>query len=149
IREYQIGEKLDPLIPNVSLGLCYYFARRYDDALHQLSITREMHPDLVAIRPLLGDAFAAKGEFQPALKEYDAAKAGQLGTGVDTRLILTLVRMGRRDEALKLLKQIERGNHPPDALDLAAIYGALGDKEHAFALLDRAFEKGNVWFLKV
>jgi tetratricopeptide (TPR) repeat protein len=99
---------------------------------------------------LIGDAYAAKGQLQQAMDEYN--KAGRSLPGSEPRLILLLIRMGRREEALGMLQQIERakpGESQPSAFDLAGIYAALGDKDRAFAYLDRAFEKRIVWFLKV
>lgn len=85
------------------------------------------------------------------MDEYNLARAS-IPEAVTPRLILLLIRMGRREEALRMLKGFERpaaGEPLPNAFDLGAIYGALGDRDRAFEWLERAFEKRLVWFLKV
>ena len=55
-------------------------------------------------------------------------------------------RAGRRDEALKILDQLKaRSKQEPVAADLLAyLYAGLGQKEQAFAWLDKAYEERDV-----
>ena len=60
---------------NTDLGGTYYRARRYDEAIDQLRKTLEMDPNFYYAHWNLGSALMAKGAIQPAIEEYQKARA--------------------------------------------------------------------------
>ncbi len=151
VAEQRTAENLDPLIAGVGTPLAYYVARRYDDALRQYFKVRDMHPEVIAIHPLIGDVWREKREFSKAMAEYQLALP-KIPYLVEGRIALLLASMGQQAEARKILAGLEHpkaDDPPPDAFDIAAIYAALGDRDTAFRWLDRAYERRMVWFLKV
>jgi len=57
-----------------------------------------------------------------------------------------LVKAGQRDEARKILEEL--GRQQPDYLSppfVAALNATLGEKDEAFAVLERAYEQRNPW----
>lgn len=151
IAEQQTGESLDPLVPAVGSAFAYYLARRYDDALERFLKARDLNPDVIAIHPFIGAVLQEKGQFDKAMAEYQLALS-KIPDQVNPRIALLLATMGKRDEARKMLASLEHpkvGESPASAFDLAAIYGALGDRDTAFQWLDRAYERRIVWPLKV
>jgi tetratricopeptide (TPR) repeat protein len=153
ISELQIAERSDPLqaAGGATLGLAYYMARDYDRALQKFSLVWSLHPEAIALRPFIGSAWEAKGDYEKAMTEYRAVEP-QMPDAVKSRIAHLLAVMGKRGEALNILAKIEKpgpGAPPPDAFDIAVIYGTLGERDKAFEWLDRAYEQRIVWFLKV
>jgi TolB-like protein/Tfp pilus assembly protein PilF len=153
LTELQAAGKLDPLpaAPGATVGLGYYMARQYDQALQQLTRVRDLHPDVLAVHALVGQVWEAEGRFDKAMAEYQLClpKSPDL---VHSRIAHLLAVMGKAAEARKMLAELERprpSETPASALDLAVIYGALGDRDRAFQLLARAYDTRTVWFLKV
>ena len=151
IAEHGTAESLDPLAPGVGTALAYYMARRYDDALRQFLKVRDLHPDLIAIHPLIGAVWQEKRQFDKAMAEYQLALP-KIPDQVNSHIALLLATMGKQGEARKMLASLEHpkpGESPTSAFDLAAMYAALGDHDTAFQWLSRAYEQRSVWFLKV
>jgi tetratricopeptide (TPR) repeat protein len=101
----------------------------------------------VTIRPLLvclGAAYAGQGRIVEAIEllEKSYRMHGDLGQGFGM-LALQYARVGRRADALRLIAEAtalsrERYISP---FSLATAYLGLGDKDQAFAWLDKAFEE--------
>lgn len=142
---------LNPLVANVTLGLSYYLARQYKSAILQLAQIRDLHPDVVAVHPFLGDAFEENGELDKAMAEYSAALHAYPAYA-KARIAHLRAVMGKRSEAHQLLNELEHpapGELPPNAYDIATVYAALGDRDSAFYWLNRAYAERNVALLKV
>jgi tetratricopeptide (TPR) repeat protein len=141
---------MDPLMPAVGSAFAYYLARRYDESLEAFLRVRDLHPDMIAIHPFIGAVWQEKHQYEKAMAEYELALP-KIPGAVDSRIAILLAVTGRRKEARQKLDELE---HPKaggavDAFDVAAIYGALGDRDAAFQWLDRAYERRIIWFLKV
>ena len=143
IAELKRAQQLDPLslIINADLGSGFVTARRYDDAIAQLRKTIEMDPHFYYAHWNLGEALELKGKLREAFAEYK--KAAELN---DDPLVLSLVaqaeaKLGQRDDARKILKQLEQlatrryvGNYA-----FALVHIALGEKEKAIEDLEHAY----------
>jgi tetratricopeptide (TPR) repeat protein len=144
---------LDPLdvAMNFHLGFHYFNARQYDQAVAQLQKTLGMkqHPEALAI---LGMVYEQQGRYQEAIAELQ--KGRDLGSS-DQRGIIGHVYAisGRRGEAQKLLDELqEESKHKyVSPYNIAKIYEGLGEKDQAFAWLERAYGErdGNITNLKV
>src|SRR5438094_651575 len=77
IAEGKRAVELDPLslVINTDLGSNYCYARRYDEAIAQLRKTLEMDAGFYIAHIVLGQALDAKGARDPAIVEYQKARA--------------------------------------------------------------------------
>jgi TolB-like protein/Tfp pilus assembly protein PilF len=148
ISEMKTAATLDPLPPaeGATVGLAYFFARRYDDAVTQLRKMLRQHPEVKYLHSFLGQTYVAKGEYDLAMTEYRAAIAP--GPSPSTLMVHLLAVTGKRAEALAQVRNFENTDYP-DPNDLAAIYGALGDRDRAFAWLEKSLIKRKAYILKV
>ena len=145
IREIEEARKLDPLSVriNANVGLVLYFARRYDAAIEQLRKALELEPNDEASHEYLGWAYLQKGMHQEAVAEF--RKAADQRTGALTPLAglaQAYAIAGKRDEAHRVLNQLKALSEQKYVVPYltACIYAGLGEREEAFAWLERAFE---------
>src|SRR3954447_4476928 len=134
---------LDPLspAPSRSREQCLLSARRYDETIAQHAKTAELDASFFYYDSLAGAAYREKGMFAESVAEYQRLQrvtGGQFFAG----LAITYARMGKTAEARAILKQFlefsKRKYVSPDKI--ALMYASLGEKDEAFAWLDRAFE---------
>jgi len=149
LAEMRRAQELDPLslIINANFGKAYFNARRYDEAIQQLRKTVEIDQSFFVAHHYLGSANAMKGNFSEALAEYQ--KARQLNPD-DPHVVALLARLyavsGKRDEALRTLAQLKsmaRERYVAD-YSMALVYAGLGEKEHAFSLLEKSYREHTV-----
>jgi len=143
IAEGKRAVELDPLslIINADLGYDYFIARRYDEAIEQLRRTIEIDPRFYDAHWTLGEALELKGQLREALAEYK--KAAELD---DDPFVLGLVaqayaKLGQRDEALKILEQMQQLATRRYVADysFALVHMALGEKNKAVEWLERGY----------
>ena len=143
IAELKRAQQLDPLslIINADLGGAFVAARRYDEAITQLRKTIEMDPRFYFAHWNLGEALELKGQLPEAIAEYK--KAAELD---EDPFVLALVgqadaKLGQRDEAIKILSQLERlaTKRYVANYSFAIMHMALGEKAKAIDWLERAY----------
>ena len=134
---------LDPLspAPSWSREQCLLAARRYDQAIAQHRKTTELDANFFYYESFLAAAYREKGMFAESVAEYQRLQrvtGGQLFSG----LAITYARMGKTAEARAILTEFlelsKRKYVSPESI--ALIYASLGEKDQAFAWLDRACE---------
>jgi serine/threonine-protein kinase len=147
---------LDPASVSIrrSLGWLYYYARRYDTALEHLRRAIAMNPTSQETYRLLGIALTQQGSYDQAeralreavaIPEESAYAAASLG-------YLFAVR-GQREAAETILAELDvrsrSGYVSPVAFQM--IHLGLGNRDQAFAWLERAYEERRGWlaYLKV
>jgi serine/threonine-protein kinase len=141
IAEGKRAEELDPLstIISADLGNILFRARRFDESLAQLNRTLALDPNFWVARWYLGQSFQAKGQYAESIAEYQKALAGNANPWIKAQLVRSLAKGGKRNEALVLLGELQadavRG--VVSSASLALAFGGLGDKDKAFALLDK------------
>jgi TolB-like protein/DNA-binding winged helix-turn-helix (wHTH) protein/Tfp pilus assembly protein PilF len=143
IAEIKRALELDPLsmIINVNLAALLYYARRYDQAIEQIHRALEIDPNFHLAHAMLGMVYEQKGMNREAIAEYE--KSVKSSEGNSFRPSGTLGRAyalaGRRNEALKIVEELQalskRRYVAPRGI--ADIYIALGDKDQAFAWLEK------------
>jgi len=151
VAEMQECMNLDPLVaaPRVSLGLAYFLSGNYEQALRRFTEARDLHPDALIVHAFIGLAWEGKGQFERAMQEYKMVEA-QLPAEARSYVAHLLAATGKHAEAMAVVKEMEHpAGETPNAFDIAAVYAGLGDKDSAFRWLDRAYERRNIWFLKV
>jgi eukaryotic-like serine/threonine-protein kinase len=142
IAEVRRARELDPLSANVNYGVggVLLYARRYDEAIEQLKKTLELDPNYTFTHLWLGYAYAAKGQYVQAIDKYrEAMRLGEDNTSAKNYLGYSLAMSGKRDEALAILNEMQITKEYVSPAELAILYVGLGDKEQAFAALERAY----------
>ena len=156
IAEAKRSIELDPLsmINNADFGNDLYFARRYDEAIAQLRKTIEMEPHSYLAHYYLGEALQLKGQMPDAIAEY--RKAVELDDDPFALALLgqSYARVGRRDEANKILTQLnqEAKARYVDAYGVGLVFLGMGDKNRAMDELERAYREndgGDVYNIRI
>jgi TolB-like protein/Flp pilus assembly protein TadD len=143
IKEGKRAVELDPLslINNADLGWLYFNARRYNEAEAQARKTLEMDSHFYLAHYYLGEVLQLKGQLTEAIAEYK--KAAELD---DDPFVLGLLaqayaKLGQRDEALKMLSQLQQlaTRRYVTSYSFALVHIALGEKDKAIDWLERAY----------
>ncbi len=146
IAESERARDLDPLSleVNMLLGQDLYFARRYDQALQQLRNTMDMDPNYWPAHVWLGRIYVEKGRLAEAIAEFQKARLIESAIPeIYAALGHAYAMSGKRADAEKViddLKRLSKQHHVPP-FDIATVYVGLGEKEQAFAWLDKAYEE--------
>jgi len=146
--------ELDPLslIINSVAGWIYYEGRQYDKALQQSQRALELDPTYTPAVLDQGMVYLRTGDYQQAIVQFENARsvAGDQGV-VLSYLAQARALAGDRIEARKLLLRIKSTSSVPmiSPWDLALIYGALGEKDTAIRLLQRAADEHVGWVVRL
>ena len=155
IREAQIAQELDPLslLNSLTLGLVLYMARQYDCAVEEIAKTLEMDANFTAAHSTLGAVYLQQGKYELALAEYQKVMESLGGNVLATLSVKAIIGQiyaasGKRRQAMQilddLLKQPERWPYL-----IAELYASLGDKDQAFAWLNRAYDERNLQLISL
>jgi tetratricopeptide (TPR) repeat protein len=121
----------------------HYFARRYDDALTQLTETLELAPDFGPAYILMGRVYVAQGMADRAVQALERAQR-LMGPRPDvlTPHAYMLGKAGRQRDALATLDELRRFSKPRDAapIRVAFVHIGLGETDRAFAWLEKALD---------
>jgi TolB-like protein/Tfp pilus assembly protein PilF len=141
------AQQLDPAAPfvNTWAGAAYIFAGRHEEGMTSLQKALELEPGHPNASLVLARTYVTKGMYEHAIAELEKAL-----TFNPTQLLVVgalahaYARAGNREKALQLVDELkrvlaERGNIPTFAFVTA--YAGLGDKEQAFAWLERSYEE--------
>jgi TolB-like protein/DNA-binding winged helix-turn-helix (wHTH) protein/Tfp pilus assembly protein PilF len=148
IAEKKLAQELEPLslTINFELGLAFYHARDYDQAIEQFQKTLELDQNFPAPHSFLPAAYEQKGMYREAIGEFKKAipltPVGE-GTLSEAGLGHVYAVTGKKSEARTLLdelKQLSTKEYVPGT-SIALIYVGLGEKDQAFAWLDKAYEQ--------
>jgi TolB-like protein/Flp pilus assembly protein TadD len=149
--EIKRAQELDPLsvIIQRDVGWHYYCAGNYDQAIVQLRNMVALDPNFDETRELLGLAYAKKAMFPDAIAELQ--KAIELDPDSHNRALLgyAYALSGQRDNAQKVLdslNQLARKTNVSSHL-FAVIYSGLGDKDQAFAWLEKSFTERSAYLV--
>lgn len=151
LAEAKKSQQLDPLNQEHTsvLGWDLYLAHRYDESLEQQRKAIELDPNYWPGYSWLGHALVQRGHYQEAITSFQKAVA------IEPVIAEPLVGLGRayavsgrKDEAQKVLAELnDRSKHPyVSSYLMAEFYAGLGDKEKAFASLEKAYTDRS-WYL--
>lgn len=134
------AQQLDPVstVTNVALAYVYTMMRDYDNAIKWNRKALELQPDFSGGRFNLAMTYLHKQMFAEALAEFEKFKETDPSMALRGQAMVYGL-SGRSKEARQLLKEIMRGN-PDDQmrrLDLAILFGYVGEKETAFQWLEK------------
>ena len=148
--------ELDPLslVINADLGRTLYFARDYSQSLEQLRKTLDLDKNFALAHVFLGQVYEQNKMFEEAIAEFQ--KGSDLSDGstyARARLGYAYAVAGKASEAQKVLGELKYLSNRKyvSAYDIALIHLGLGEKDQAFAWLERAYEERcpTLEFLKV
>ena len=137
---------------SVEVGDLLYFARRYDRAIEQLSRRLAMVPKDGQAHLYIGQAYIWRSMYEEAQAAFQEARAAfgglhrQLDLWATAGLGIAYARMGKRDEALKVLQDLMgRPEQPDRASAIARLCFHLGEVERGFGWLEKAYEHRDPW----
>ena len=137
--------ELEPahLVANGNLSEMYLSQGNADLALEQAKRTNELDPAFLFGWSDIAYALAGKGQMPEALAA--AEQAAKVGNGSSRSLmVLGFVEglAGKRSEAIAIARTLENNylDQRSDAVEVAAVYSGLGDKDEAFRWLEHGFE---------
>jgi len=141
--ETDSADLLDPAraFTTVDRALVLFFTRRYAEAEKHLQQMLALLPGFPRANLWLGWTFAARGQYDEAIKAYQRERA--VGSTADAYMAHAHALAGRRDTALAIVRDLVRRSETEfvDAHRIATAYVGLGDHEAALRWLDRAFEQ--------
>jgi tetratricopeptide (TPR) repeat protein len=117
-------------------------SRRYDEAISLCEHMMEANKDF-SCYDSTAHAYLEKHQNEKALQVVEKACASRMeNENCKQVLASVLAAVGRRDEALELVKELEK-KHSSLVTEyrIAAVYAQVGDKNKAFELLNRSLQK--------
>jgi TolB-like protein/DNA-binding winged helix-turn-helix (wHTH) protein/Flp pilus assembly protein TadD len=151
IEEIRHAQETDPLsvIINTDFAQILYFAHRYDQAIEQAKRALEMDPQFSLARLALAWSYLEKHRYEAAVQEAkNVADAPGAGPDFKANLAATYAAAGQATQARDLLLSLKADSERQHAGQLffapiAQVYAALGEKEQAFAWLEKDFQNRN------
>ena len=141
LQELKTAQQLDPLSLGINkdLAVAMIYARDYDRALQQCQKTLEIEPAFSVMSTYMGQIYELQQKYAEATAELEKAHAAspqdaEVAYGLAQAYALT----GKKNEALKILSEL---NQPGSAVlpkEAAYLHSLLGDKERAVAILQKA-----------
>ena len=153
IAEMRRARDLDPFNPLMSASLTRIlgFARRYDEAVQLGQATIKIYPKYPFTYSALQEAFESSGKFDQAIAMY--AEFRQLtNRGAPEPFPPSHVRDSKTYWSwMRAVLQKDSAKRPVSPVDLAEVSAALGEKDHALGLLEKAAKEraGELAFLRV
>jgi TolB-like protein/Tfp pilus assembly protein PilF/class 3 adenylate cyclase len=143
--EIKRAHELDPLSAVIGTTLTYAYTAKGDvnASVAQCKAVIDLDPNYPRAHEYLGLGYLKQGHHSEAIAELQ--KAVELSGG-DRRPLRDLgygyAFSGRRAEALAVLKELEGKYEQHEAIgqDFAAVYAGLGEKDQAFAWLEKDFQ---------
>lgn len=130
-------DRLNPFSYDARLGILMG-GRRYAEAVQSAEELQRTSPDLFDWPEAVGLCLVLLGRFADAQKYLDRARAGSYFRLVAESALL--VRTGRRGEVESRIEKIRQLYGDAASYQYGEIYAQLGDKDRAFAALNRAWQ---------
>ncbi len=143
-REIRRALELDPLslAINRDVGEVLFYAREYDQAADALQRAIEMDPNFPMSHYLLGRVYLETSRYEEAVREFQKEKdawPSLLETFLDAFIGIADSRMGRQDEARKILEKLESVQILPVFRALPCF--SLGENDKGFQYLEKESER--------
>ena len=130
---------------NIHLSWHYLYARQYDQALDQIEKTVEMDKNFAQTYPWLGLILEQKGRYAEAIAAFQSAiRLFPGGSSIaEAELAHAYAVSGNREGAQKIIAELQdvAKSKYVSSYQIAAIYAGLGEKDQAFAWLEKAHEE--------
>ena len=149
IAEMKKAMELEPLslIQGANYAGVLMYARRFDEALDQARKTCELDPSFMAGKSWLSHVLNMKGMYPDALAV--AENTLDSSTPFLSDAAYAYAKTGQKEKALGVIARWKEGEKHKYVLNywVAVTYAAIGDKDNAFAELEKAY-KSHDWFLQ-
>ena len=144
VAELERSVALEPLslINNSVLTTAYMYNRQYEKALAQARTAYDLDPDFPLARVWLGFALIANGKYDEAISSIgQVSPASPFGWMSAVVLAQAYARQGKRAETEAQIATLheQAKTRYIRTYYLASIYATLGDKDKAFAELEKSF----------
>ena len=144
--EVRRAQELDPLSPVINTNLARHYLMRggSDAAINECRKVIELSPNSFEAHIILALAYQKQGRHDEAIAEFQkAVELTGRGSYPLGALGFSYAVAGRRSEALAILRELEDKYARREAIGawIAWIYAGLGDKDQAFAWLERDFQE--------
>jgi TolB-like protein/Tfp pilus assembly protein PilF len=140
--EIERARQLDPLslIIATDRGAILYFSRQYDRAIEQFRAVLDMEPNFPRAH-LLAYAYTQKGMFAEALADIEKWRRIEDTPWTQSLLAYVYGRSGQPEQTRRALEKLEQLNRRRgmDAAPMVTAYIGTGNKDEAFAWLQKAF----------
>jgi len=140
------AKQLDPLdlAINAELGFLFITTGQYEVALNQYLDTLKINPNYFLAHLGLGNVYLKMAKYPDAISEFKKVEELTKGNRGLERLGYAYALSGQRENALAVLTELQARvakQRPVEPLGSAAIYVALGDKDRAFAQIEKALKQ--------
>jgi TolB-like protein/Flp pilus assembly protein TadD len=145
LKEIKRAQDLDPLSPviNTTVAEVYLLKNDLTSAIEECQRVIELDPHFPGAHDDLGIAYLKQRRYQEAMTEFQ--KVIELSGGGEglSDLGYFYAVTGKRSQALRILKELEGkyARRETTGIELAVVYFGLGEKDQAFAWLERDFEQ--------
>ena len=148
------GHEVDPLssVVSVNLSEVYELKNDYQASIENAQKIIEIDPNFAYAYVRLGTNYLRQGRDAEAVANLQ--KAVELSNRASYSLMnlgYGYAFLGKREEALAIAKELEEryARRQSPGVFIAAVYSGLGDKDNAFAWLEKDFqEKGDLGFIR-
>jgi tetratricopeptide (TPR) repeat protein len=144
IAEQKRALELNPLslFTSAAVASALLRARRYDEAIAQLRRTLQMDGEYDWAHYLLAKIYVQDGRHQEGIAELEKTESVDTDPGYRALLGSAHALAGRRDEALKILDELEQlsTQRPVSPYAIAKLLTALGEHQEALSQLEKAYE---------
>lgn len=151
MEEIKKAQALDPLslIINMNVGDVLTLLKRYDEAAGQFKKTLELDPNFIEAHRGFGLLYLAQENLDGAMGEFQRIRdiVGKDDPYGLEDVGYIFAKEGKKSEANQVLNQLfESSGHGRElSVQIAMVYTGLGDKDKAFAWLEKGYENKNQW----
>jgi len=142
LHEVRRAEEIDPLSPIIKVSFCQVLreARRPSEALSKCLEAQDLDPGREPAHFLTAQVYASMNQYDKAISEYEKVLQMRPERTEIAALGAAYASAGRRRDAMRVLNGLisRAKSHYVPPSDFALIYIALGERDSAFAWLERA-----------
>lgn len=152
LKEMEKARTLDPLSFSINTGIGHvlYLSRQYDRAIEHYRRVVESDPSFVPARLWFGRPYLQKGMFDQAIEQVKEAVKLSNESTVSLAMLGQAYGAARQgNEARRILDRLlerSKKQYVPSYW-IAMVYVGLGEKDHAFTWLEKAFEEKSSWLV--
>jgi eukaryotic-like serine/threonine-protein kinase len=140
ISEMHRAAQLDPLSAEIQSGFgrILYRTHKYEEAIPHFKRALELEPRSYSAHVRLGDVYAKLGRYDDAINIFEKAARLRSDGFHQIRIARVYALMGRQREARQMVSGAKAA-----PFDIAGVYVALGDRDEAFRILEKAIAERN------
>lgn len=141
LAEARRAKELDPLSPSANQAIVHgmILAGQTEQAIDVTKKMLELDKGNPNAHWLLAVIYQRAEQYPEAIAAYkEAIRLGDTSADIEVALGAAYAKAGRPEQARAILKRLETGDGYISPVGLAIVYAALGERERALALLERA-----------